>query len=112
MKMPKLCFVVLLVTLFGCAGSDPVRINVESDEAFEESLAEMQSSLSREERTGLMVALLRIRMAGLGSAKEAHSSIGGGQVLATDKMHAIDGLSYSEIMNLAELSDVKMEILK
>ncbi len=110
--MPNIYLVALFAMLCSCAGSDPVRINVGSDNAFEKSLAEMQSSLNREEQVSLMVALLQIRMASFSSAEEARISVGGRQVLAADKMGAIDGLSYSEIMNLAEQSSVGAEVLE
>lgn len=112
MKMWILFFALLFYALSGCAGSDTVRIDTESDAAFEESLGAMQRTLSREQQMKLMVALLRVRMAGLNSAGEARASIDGGQVLSADNMGAVDGLTYSEILEFAELSDVDAEVLR
>jgi hypothetical protein len=59
-----------------------------------------------------MVALLQIRMSGIGSAEDAQVSVGGGLVLSAEKMTRIDGLTYSEILDMASQSDIKTEVLK
>jgi hypothetical protein len=112
MKNQVLCVAVLLTGLSGCADSRPVRMDLTSESTYEASLKAMQSSLSREEQANLMVALLRIRMSGISSAKDAQVSVGGGLVLSAEKMTKIDGLTYSEILDLASQSGVKTEILR
>ncbi len=112
MKLQVLCIVVLLAGLSGCADSGPVRIDLASDAAFQDSLKEMQRSLSREEQANLMVALARILMSGIGFAEDAHVSVGEWQVLSAEKMNMIDGLTYSEILDLAIRPDVNTEVLK
>jgi hypothetical protein len=112
MKMGIVCFVLSFSVLSGCAGSDTVRIDTESDATFEESLSAMQRTLSSEEQVKLIVALLRIRMAGLKSAGEARASIDGGQVLSADELSQVDGLTYSEILEFVGLSGIDAEVLK
>lgn len=111
--MSRLILLIALLTVqFGCASSDAVRMDTGSEAAFEASLNEMQRTLNQAEKQKLMIALLQIRMMELGSAREAQESVSGGQVINANKMSAINGLTYQEILLLAEQSDVNAEILR
>jgi hypothetical protein len=104
--------IIVLLLHFGCSSSDEVRIATASEAAFEASLSAMQRTLSKSERQELMIALLQIRMMGIGSADDARESIGDGQVLSSDRLSVLDGLTYDEIVLLAERFGADVEVMR
>ena len=104
--------IIVLLLHFGCSTSDEVRIDTASEAAFEASLSAMHRTLSQSERQELMIALLQIRMMGIGSADDARESIGDGQVLSLDHLGALDGLTYNEILLLAERYSADAEAMR
>ena len=52
-----------------------------------------------------------IRLNGIGSAEEARRLTGGQPIYAIDVKDQIDGLTYAEILELAERSDVEVGVL-
>lgn len=103
-----ICFFLLIV---GCGTSQPIRIDGDSGAAFERSLQAMERSLTREQQIGLSVAILRIRMAGMESAEEAMESTGGQPILPIDVKDRLAGLTYEEILALADKSGVGAEVI-
>lgn len=102
----SLCFL-----LVSCGSTETLRISGESEETFHASLAEMERSLSREERIHFHAAILRIRLTGIGSVEEARRSTGGKPIRAIEIKDQIDGLTIAEILELAERSDVEVGVL-
>ena len=109
--MRQTLLIIALLVHVGCVSSDDVRIDTGSEARFEASLNAMQHTLSQSEQQKLMMALLQVRMMGIGSAGEAQESIGDGKVLAADQLGAIDGFTYEEILALAEQSGTEVEVI-
>ncbi len=102
----------LLIVSVSCGSAEPLRISGESEKAFHASVAAIEKSLTSEERAHFYGAILRIRLTGIGSAEESKRVMGGKPIQVIDVKDQIKGLTYEEILELAELSGVKVGILK
>jgi hypothetical protein len=107
MKMQNLWFIAIFGALASWANDEPIRINAETEAAFVSSYKAMEQSLNREERIRLYGAILRVRLQGIGSAEESRRILGGQPIRPIDVKDRIDGLTYEEILALAEESDVE-----
>ena len=101
----------LLFVSVSCGRAEPLRISDGSEEAFHASVSAMERSLSNEERAHFYGAILRIRLTGIGSAEESRRVMGGKTFQVIDVRDQIKGLTYTEILELSELSGVKVRIL-
>ena len=101
-----------ILALVGCAASEPLRLDGSSDAAFERSWAKMQSSLSSGEQMQLAMAMLRIRLSGAKSAEEAFRATGSESITPLSIKSKVAGLSFQEIIELAEQTSVKAELLE
>ena len=94
------------IVLAACASAEPVRIDAETEATFMDSYKAMENSLNQPDRIKLYTAILRIGMQGIGSAEESRQKYPNGLRLV-DVKERIDGLSYEQILELAEQSDVQ-----
>ena len=112
MPLRKSGIATLCLLLIGCGSMETARINGDSDDAFHASLTAMERTLTRQEHVELQGAILRIRLTGAGSAEDARSMTGGKQIRAIDIKDQIDGLSFVEIIELADRSGVEVDVLE
>lgn len=112
MKLIMITFAALWLFLTACAGTDPLRIDSSSDAAFEESFAAMERSLDRKDRVRLSIAILRLRAAEFETAGEMHRATEGRPVYPIDVKDQISGMTFEQILELAEKSGVRAEVLR
>lgn len=102
---------VLAPVLVGCATQEAVRIDAASEATFNDTFSRMSAQLSRDEQVQLMIAVLAIASNGYESASDFLQDYPGGAPSALDIKDQIDGLTYGEILALAEESTIQIREL-
>jgi len=111
-KLLPIFIISLLLSLTTTLLAAPIKFDGSSAEAYQSSVITISRDLSYEQRTKLYVAILKLKLKGINSASEIQNKpnlVNGAP--SAEFLKSIDGLTYREIIALAEsTSNLQVQI--
>ncbi len=111
--MKIITLIVFVLTMAGCANSNTLDYVVDgrSDATTNQTLANIQSTLSSSERQKLMLALIAIKLDGVNGSDYLANGSEGNNIKNLSGIGAkIDGSNYTQIIELAEKSSTNVSL--